>query len=429
MSECLGRMGSRLVAIFSCAAIVGCSQVTGESRSEYAPLVSQVPGPSSDAARYRVLHSFGGLYDGIRPQSALIDVKGILYGTTLQGGPSSCQYGCGTVFSITASGREHVLYGFGPEPDGFYPASLVDVGGVIYGTTLNGGAYGYGTVFSITTSGKEKVLYSFRGPDGRYPKSRLIGVNGLLYGTTISGGTHNLGTVFSLSASGVERVLHSFGKSPDGFYPKAGLIWAGAMLYGTTYFGGQRGGGTVFSISTSGRERVLHSFRIGDRDGYNPMAPLIDVNGMLYGTSLDGGTHGFGTIFSVSPSGTETVQYSFSGKPDGESPEAGLIAAHGTLYGTTSLGGAYGLGGTVFGFRSGVETVLHSFASNFTTVQTDGSNPVASLIELNDTLYGTTVAGGSHGDGIVFSLPTDTPLTMSQPPRVHRIVSTGADTY
>ena len=60
--------------------------------------------------------------------------------------------GMGTVFSVTLSGQERVLYSFGQEPDGENPqGGLVNLHGVLYGTTGNGGGqpYGGGTVFSI----------------------------------------------------------------------------------------------------------------------------------------------------------------------------------------------------------------------------------------------------------------------------------------
>src|SRR5579883_2534640 len=107
----------------------------------------------------------GGKY----PQAPLIDVAGILYGTTNNGGAfrgrKTCQGGCGTVFSITTSGVVKVLHSFGNAQDGEYPAQagLVDVGGTLYGTTSAGGAFGGGTVFSITTGGVENVLHSFGG--------------------------------------------------------------------------------------------------------------------------------------------------------------------------------------------------------------------------------------------------------------------------
>jgi uncharacterized repeat protein (TIGR03803 family) len=174
------------------------------------------------------------------------------------------------------------------------------------------------------------VVYNFgalaAAQDGAGPVAGLIDVDGVLYGTTAYGGTSNYGTVFSLSTTGSEHVLHSFGGGSDREHPSAGLIDVNGTLYGTTEWGGSgsncqtsagfSGCGTVYSISTTGTEHVLHSFG-GGSDGVNPRAGLIDVKGTLYGTTYNGGTSGLGTVYNVSTSGTEKVLHSFSGRPDG----------------------------------------------------------------------------------------------------------------
>jgi uncharacterized repeat protein (TIGR03803 family) len=208
-----------------------------------------------------LLYSFAGK-DGSTPLAGLVDLKGTLYGTTQNGGAIACggnQEGCGTVFSITTSGKETVLHSFGHSGDGQYPnAGLVDVNGMLYGTTSFGGAgcgsSGCGTVFSITTSGKETVRHSFGSSgDGRNPEAGLVNVNGMLYGTTENGGTGSCendgcGTVFSVATSGKETVLHRFGVDGDGALPEAGLTDIDGTLYGTTVSYGLNGFGTVFYI-------------------------------------------------------------------------------------------------------------------------------------------------------------------------------------
>ena len=197
----------------------------------------------------------------------------------------------------------------------------------------------------MTTDGKSHDVYAFRqGTDGRYPNSNVLDVNGVLYGTTFLGGTHDLGTVFSVTASGKERVLYSFAGSPDGADPFGNLIDVNGTLYGTTTGGGTDKHGTVFSITTSGEERVLHSF-LGSPDGAVPYGGVIAVNGMLYGVTTEGGSNyspiGYGTVYSISMTGkNERVLYSFAGKPDAEVPYGSLIDVDGTLYGTTYLGGS-----------------------------------------------------------------------------------------
>ena len=367
---------------------------------------------------YALLYSFrahGKRPDGNQPSAGLVEVNGTLYGTTYKGGA----YGTGTIFSITLGGAEKVLHSFAPYPhrsDGSYPlGSLAVLRGVLYGTTEGGGKYRDGTVFSITTRGKEKALYSFAGgTDGAGPVAGLIDVSGTLYGTTEAGGGvgcdgYGCGTVFSITASGKETVLHSFGGagSGDGAEPSAGLVNVNGTLYGTTYSGNASGVyGTVFAITPSGKETVLHGFKGSPSDGAEPWAGLVNVNGTLYGTTSVGGANscqssnqGCGTVFSITPSGTENVLYSFKGgTSDGGVPRASLLNVNGTIYGTTYYGGENG-GGTVFSITSsGGETVIHNFAAR------DGGEPQADLINVNGTLYGTTTYGGRANRGTVFSL-------------------------
>jgi uncharacterized repeat protein (TIGR03803 family) len=142
-------------------------------------------------------------------------------------------------------------------------------------------------------------------------------------------------------------VLHSFGSSGDGANPYAGLVNVKGTFYGTTLSGGANNEGTVFSITPSGTEAVLHSFG-GSGDAYSPYAGLVNAKGILYGTTFYGGANGQGTVFSITLSGRETLLYSFQGgSGGGYHPYAGLVSVKGTLYGTTYYGGADG-DGTVF---------------------------------------------------------------------------------
>ena len=363
---------------------------------------------------YGVVHSFGVRpQDGSVPYAGLIDVKGVLYGTTIVGGD---EYDGGVVFAIaplptTPSGTDAILHGFGSFHDGANPyAGLVDVKGTLYGTTTAGGANLVGTVFAIAPSGAETVLHSFEGSgDGSSPYGGLVDVSGMLYGTTLDGGAHNQGTVFTITPSGAETVLYSFGGgSGDGGLPYSGLTDVNGTLYGTTYQGGAYNEGTVFTITPSGAESVVHSFGGGSGDGAGPQAGVIEMNGTLYGTTYSGGLFNNGTVFAITPSGAETVLHSFGNcclygtlaVPDGANPYAGLVGLKGVLYGTTANGGLRTNGGTVFAITpSGAETVLHYFRSS-----PDGYRPYGTLIDLQGTLYGTTAGGGASGDGTIFAL-------------------------
>jgi len=311
-----------------------------------------------------VRHSFAASHtDGHYPYAGLLmDTTGNLYGTAQSGGAK----GLGTVFKLRPNGTETLLYSFcvlAACADGYHPRAglIMDTKGNLYGTSFDGGAYDAGAVFELSPSGTETVLHSFCQqmgcPDGYYPQAGLVmDTNGNLYGTTLYNGAYGGGTVFKISSDGTATTLYNFCTATgckNGRYPQAGLILdTNGNLYGTTYGGGAYGKGTVFELSPSGAETVLHSFcaRAGCPDGSHPRADLVmDTAGNLYGTTYDGGTNSVGTVFKLSPNGTETVLHSFAANgSDGTHPYAGVVMdTMGHLYGTTYSGGANGYG-TVF---------------------------------------------------------------------------------
>jgi uncharacterized repeat protein (TIGR03803 family) len=294
--------------------------------------------------------------------------------------------------------------------DGSLPVgNLIYDHGRLYGATSQGGGLncsgtGCGTTFWVNTAtGHEKALHRFNlGAGGAYPMAGIIAVGGKLFGTTEAGGTDSGGTVFAFDlASHTQTVLHRFTGEPDGAYPVAGLISLYGLLYGTTLAGGTTDEGTVFVLDpASGSESVLYSFQ-ADADGAKPEAGLTYGGGTLYGTTSAGGgagcksVGGCGTVFAIDPAtGGETVLYRFTGAADGGNPQAGLIYHAGKLYGTTVAGGGTACTkgcGTVFRVDplTGSETVLYDFAGG-----QDGAYPYSGLTLNSGTLFGTTVSGG-----------------------------------
>jgi uncharacterized repeat protein (TIGR03803 family) len=377
------------------------------------------------------LYSFAGPPndDGRGPYARLVQGNdGNFYGTTFYGGTNlECGgEGCGTVFRISPSGSETNLHSFGAANDGSSPVGGLVQGsdGNFYGTTFFGGTYSYGTVFRINPSSSYTSLYSFVGSpnDGAYSEAGLVqGSDSNFYGTTYSGGTYSYGTVFRINPSGSYTSLYSFVGSPDGSQPYAGLVQGSDGNFdGTTEHGGTHGSGTVFRISSSGTYTSLYSFGSVPNDGSQPQAGLVQgSDGNFYGTTQDGGTHGSGTVFRISSSGTYTNLYSFgSVTNDGVYSEAGLVqGSDGNFYGTTEFGGTStnslcgGRGcGTVFRISpSGTNTTLYSFAGP----PTDGNFPYAGLVQGSDGNFdGTTYGGGTNNEGIVFKLT----VPLSPPP-------------
>jgi uncharacterized repeat protein (TIGR03803 family) len=379
---------------------------------------------SASAATEKVLYSFNGK-DGAEPYATLIfDVSGNLYGTTFSGG----LHDHGAVFELMpkAGGgwTEKVLHSFNIN-DGASPqvGLIFDTSGNLYGTTYEGGAHDSGTVFELSPKAggawTEKVIHSFDTTDGYCPCAALIvDVSGNLYGTTVLGGASGYGTVFELTpttgGTWTEKVLHSFDNSTtEGHGPTSSLtLDASGDLYGTTPDGGAHGFGTVFELKPANgtwSEKVLYSFNPHTQDGFGVSDLIFDASGNLYGTTRYGGADDFGLVFELSPKAggrwTEKVLHNFSknGK-DGIYPAAGLIFdKSGNLYGTTLYGGTDS-GGTVFqltptGGGNWTETRLHNFNG------TDGAAPWGALIfDAAGNLYGTTISGGAQADGTVFEI-------------------------
>ncbi len=305
--------------------------------------------------------------------------------------------------------------------DGANPyAGLVLSGNTLYGTAKEGGGSGRGTVFAVNTDGSGfTTLYSFSAlsnisagtnTDGANPAAGLIVSGGTLYGTAFGGGFSDRGTLFALNTNGTGFAnLYNFEAS--GAYPN-GLTLSDNTLYGTTQQGPTVGSGTVFALNTNGTGfGNLYPFSLApgpdytNSDGTSPYAGLVLSGSTLYGTTVGGGTAGRGTVFAVQTDGSGfTTLHSFAGYPsEGADPQGVLVLSGNTLYGTTVSGGS-GLYGTVF--------AVHTDGTGFTNLynfgeSNGGAAPYGRLLLSGDTLYGTASGGGSADNGTVFALNTN----------------------
>jgi uncharacterized repeat protein (TIGR03803 family) len=258
-----------------------------------------------------------------------------------------------------------------------------------------------------------------------FPSGDLLLLGNTLYGTAAYGGSADGGTVFALNADGTDfRTLHSFTTS-DGKVPWAGLSSSGNILYGTTAHGGDLnlgndflGSGVVFALKTDGTGFTnLHIFT----NEFYPYAGLILSDGTLYGTAREGGSSGYGVVFALNTDGTGfRVLHSFTAlspitnsdgtvlytNRDGVNPQGALILSGNTLYGTTIYGGSFE-SGTVFKLNTDGTgfTTLYSFATQDSSgFNADGANPTGGLVLSGNVLYGTANSGGTGGSGTIFSI-------------------------
>jgi uncharacterized repeat protein (TIGR03803 family) len=365
------------------------------------------------AQTFSVIHNFTGGNDGGVPYNGFVANGGVFYGTTSTGGAS----GDGVIFKINSKGTQTVLHSFSGGTDGANPwGQLIRAkSGVLYGTTTGGGASGTGTVFQVSEK-DETLLYSFAGgKDGATPLAGLVeDAAGNLYGTTSAGGANGNGTVFKLTApktkgaAWAETVLYSFGTGSDGATPYGGLIFdAAGNLYGTTSAGGANAYGTVFQLvpGSPWTEKILYNFQNTD-DGGVPYAGLVaDKKGNFYGAATEGGSNGGGTVYELTPSaGTWNFNalYSVPGWGISGTFRDVVLDASGNIYASTHCDGANNAG-TVYELSPKDGTWNYTLLYTFTG-GSDGLYSVSDLVLYENKMYGTTLYGGSDGNGVVYEL-------------------------
>lgn len=373
---------------------------------------------SPDGSIFTQLKSLGnGPNDGLRPFGALLEgADGALYGTTEAGGQSNL----GTVFKIGKDGSGFtVLKSFSGGSDGANPEAALVQGsdGLLYGSASGGGTNDNGVVFRMAKDGSGfATLVQFSGTNGANPESELIEASdGMLYGTTIATSTNNIpGTVFRLQKDGtgfsvLARFLNVGQVQTNGAMPQARLVeGTNGMLYGTTSSGGTKGMGTIYQLNKDGTGfEMLYHFGTNSTDARSPLGDLrLGSDGMLYGTTFDGGTNGYGTVFTIAQDGTGFAILSSLVSPQG--PAAGLIeGTNGILYGTSQFGGVFG-DGTVFALPKDGSSfaILKSFSAS----GEDGVSPYASPVAAaTNELFGTTRLGGSLAAGSVYRVRFDGP--------------------
>ncbi len=380
------------------------------------------------AQTFKTLFDFSGR-NGYIPQAPMVELGGLLYGTTLGGGSGRCfGAGCGEIFSFDPiTNTETVIHAYRGNSEGELGSAITAAKQTLFGALVTDNRNTGGSLFSADPkTGDLTVLFRFDGvvqAGGAHPSSAPVYQAGILYGTTQDGGPGYGGVVYAFDlAQRKETVLHSF-SSNDGWFPN-GLVMHDGTLYGTTLHGGGtgcdgHGGGVVFKIDpVTSAYSILHRFNC-QQDGGFPQG-LMFHGKYIYGVTQIGGRENHGLLYRIDPdTGTEKRLYDFHGGSEPPSPNSVLTYHDGALYGTAGERAYYkdfckfnGKGcGAVFKYD--LTTDLFSVLYRFTG-KTDGALPQGGVIYSHGAFYGTTEfrgggdchykSRGNLGCGTIFSI-------------------------
>ena len=370
-------------------------------------------------ANFEVIWSFTGLTNhGAYPVEFTITPKGNLLGYALAGSNSFATI----LYRLDLQSHQfsvlHELEGFIPwsgetnrlnNPDGAMSSGRIFASsdGWIYGSTQHGGRFGGGTIYKIREDGTGyQIIKSFAGGpfESAFPATGIVEAGpGNLLGASIRGGPANAGTLFKLRSDGSDfQVVHTFSAfGTDGAHPYGDLIrGSDSWLYGTSSNGGSNDFGTIYKLHPQTREHlVLHNFSFRGGDGASPVAGLAEgSDGALYGTTMVGGSNRLGTIFKIHKDGTgyRVLHHFPDGPTDGSRPLTRLFAdGTGLIFGTTKIPTIFRINEDGSDYQ-----VLHRFENAWS----DTLRP-SQLIEGPDgMIYGTTMHGGAFGEGTIFKI-------------------------
>lgn len=341
-------------------------------------VVSEKGGYYNYGAIYKINRDGSGFVDlhdftpsevtGTIGQSILQGQDGRLYGSSLNGGADEL----GLIFALNTDGTGWTnLYTFSNADDA-YPIRLIQGSdGMLYGLDWGDG-FGL-SVFKLDTNGGNYSVICTHSDSTNVqnatvttPAFTLIQADdGWLYGTGLFVNTNGYGTIFKLKTdgSGYAELCQLRSPNPDLREAIANLMEASdGSLYGMTMNDGMATNGTIFKINRDGSGyTVLHSFGLTSGDGeeilnseaaYAPLAESPDQI-FLYGSTPEGGTNGYGTIFEIGRDGGD-YQILHNFQPDQTSKPYGLLLGPAAGGGNNVL---YGFGG------SGLQDALFSLST------------------------------------------------------------------
>jgi uncharacterized repeat protein (TIGR03803 family) len=336
--------------------------------------------------------------------------NGMFYGTVFGGFNGDPDRG--SIFQLGPNGFVTTLYQFqGVTQEEANPTILIGAAdGNLYGATapravgdLNG------MIFKLTPSGTFTAIYRFGDGKGTHATSLVQAADGNFYGTAAgdsSGGffnhppsMHNAGIIFKLTPAGVFTTLYNFTGGTDGSLPNVIIQGADGNFYGSTLCGPESpanvfsGLGNVFKITPAGTMTTLYAFT-GGLDGGNPSKIIQGGDGNFYGIV----TYPLiAQVFKVTPAGVRNTVLRFEGN-NGSGPSRLMASTDGNVYGTTQDGGIP-QAGSIFGINPAGQINTYIFDGAAT-----GGHPSQLFEGEEHNLYGASAMGGAFNKGTIFRL-------------------------
>jgi uncharacterized repeat protein (TIGR03803 family) len=224
-----------------------------------------------------------------------------------------------------------------------------------------------------------------------------------------------LAFTFSLAVSARAQTVdfvYDFHKSGHPSYGVSMAQGTDGNLYGSAN-GGAHGQGEIFRMSPSGDLTTIYTFCAKSKcpDGSIPGSVILGSDGNLYGVTYAGGSDvgfslGSGTVFKITPGGELTTLYAFcttAGCADGQAPRGLILASDGNFYGATQVGGEFSQG-TIFSISpAGAFKLLHTFCSQ-SNCGDGGSAQSPPVQGIDGNFYGVAYSGGSHNGGVIYRI-------------------------
>jgi uncharacterized repeat protein (TIGR03803 family) len=250
-----------------------------------------------------------------------------------------------------------------------------------------------------------------------------------LWATATGGGAYGYGTILRADSTGTNfTVVHNFGitdsTNPDGNNPIGKMAMAdNGVIYCVTFLGGYADSCTICTYNqVTDSFAMIYQFELTPQYGDYPVSGIIKgSNGLLYGTTLNGGYIGAGVIYSIDPatnSYTDIFDFGDSLNPGGQGPASELLmAADGNLYGIVMQIPDSGNNSLLFSFNP--TTRQYKTLYNFNRVEGGNGIRNTALVQGPDQkIYGvfdyTGYTGADTGSlpGMLFSYdPTTSQFT------------------